>query len=562
MLKRGASKSYSVEPIYDPKQISAVNKQTESNGDHPSSGDIREDADKKQPLPDYAKLMEPAKVRKRRYFSLGVICFTAFILALSISIVMTSAKPYLDLMDPEAGTEFLGLYIASQPLAQLFFSPLMGFLGNRLGSIRIPAIISTLIMAVGFTFYACISALPEPRKWYLFAARFVIGAASGTSTLGYSYVASASTVKERTTALSLLQMSKSSAFIIGPLIQAAFASLGDGQDRPIGNDSHIYWNMYTAPAWLAVLLSLINIVVLMPFIFTEFYIAKEEGDYLAARGLKKSSPDDEEIVKKMKPDKVALVVCIVITATTQFNFNFIESTATLVVIEQLGVTPTRAVVLVGIMYSAAGVYGLFMFGLVGPISRKVGERIVLMVGILFAMSGVICVYPYGGPLPPLKFINETIDELTTVSLSKSWNLLESPSIEDDFPICYNATTALTDGAGCPVDIQPWCCEIPAIHSEQLIAGYLLIFTGVPIAIMMVNVIFSKVLGPYPQGTWTGLLGAGTAVARILCPLCVTSLYAAFGMLATCGFLTSVMVVVLVIFALSFRRLVPYRHAHS
>jgi ceroid-lipofuscinosis MFS transporter 7 len=108
------------------------------------------------------------------------------------------------------------------------------------------------------------------------------------------------------------------------VIQAAFASLGDGQDRPIGNDSHIYWNMYTAPAWLAVLLSLINIVVLMPFIFTEFNIAKEEGNYLAARGLKKSSPDEEEIVTKMKPDKVALVVCIVITATTQFNFNFIE----------------------------------------------------------------------------------------------------------------------------------------------------------------------------------------------------------------------------------------------
>jgi hypothetical protein len=42
--------------------------------------------------------MEPAKVRKWRYFSLAVICFTAFILALSISIVMTSAKPYLDLL--------------------------------------------------------------------------------------------------------------------------------------------------------------------------------------------------------------------------------------------------------------------------------------------------------------------------------------------------------------------------------------------------------------------------------------------------------------------------------
>lgn len=138
-------------------------------------------------------------------------------------------------MDPEAGTQFLGLFIASQPLAQLFFSPVMGLLGNRLGSIRIPAMVSTFIMAIGFAFYASVSALPEPRRWYLFGARFIIGAAgggnarrqikmllmspvsfTGTTTLCYSYVASASTVKERTTALSALQMTKSFAFIVGP----------------------------------------------------------------------------------------------------------------------------------------------------------------------------------------------------------------------------------------------------------------------------------------------------------------------------------------------------------
>jgi hypothetical protein len=111
MLKRGGSKSYSLEPIYDPKKVS-----TDNNGNQtPIENrwlyclifDVNEinwiylffsdDADEK-PLSDYAKLMEPAKVRKRRYFSLAVICFTAFILALSISIVMTSAKPYLDLL--------------------------------------------------------------------------------------------------------------------------------------------------------------------------------------------------------------------------------------------------------------------------------------------------------------------------------------------------------------------------------------------------------------------------------------------------------------------------------
>ena len=57
---------------------------------------------------------------------------------------------------------------------------------------------------------------------------------------------------------------------------------------------------------------------------------------------------------------------------------------------------------------------------------------------------------------------------------------------------------LYKGAGCPADIQPWCCEIPATHMEQMIVGAIFIFTGVPSTIMMCNVIFSKVLGPYPQ----------------------------------------------------------------
>ena len=107
------------------------------------------------------------------------------------------------------------------------------------------------------------------------------------------------------------------------MIQAAFVPLGDGEDNPIGNTG-LYWNLYTAPAWMAVLLSLINIFALMPFIFTEYNIAKEEGDYLAARGLEKKIESEIE-VKKIKPDKLALVICIFVCATTQFHFNFIET---------------------------------------------------------------------------------------------------------------------------------------------------------------------------------------------------------------------------------------------
>lgn len=82
-------------------------------------------------------------------------------------------------MDPEAGTQFLGLFVAAQPLAQLFFSPLLGYLGNKFGSIRVLSILSTLVLATGFALYGCVSALSEPRRWYLFTARFLVGAAAG-----------------------------------------------------------------------------------------------------------------------------------------------------------------------------------------------------------------------------------------------------------------------------------------------------------------------------------------------------------------------------------------------
>ena len=119
-------------------------------------------------------------------------------------------------MDPKAGTDFLGLFIAAQPLAQLIFSPLMGYLGNKLGSIRILSMISMSFLAGGFALYACVAALPEPRRWYLFAARFLIGAAGGSITLCFSYIATATTIKERTMAVSLFQMAQSSAFVVGP----------------------------------------------------------------------------------------------------------------------------------------------------------------------------------------------------------------------------------------------------------------------------------------------------------------------------------------------------------
>lgn len=106
------------------------------------------------------------------------------------------------------------------------------------------------------------------------------------------------------------------------MFSAAFLPLGTGEDHPIGNTG-LYFNVYTAPAWFAVLLCLINIAVLSPCVFTEYYMAKEEGDFLTKMHLKKEG-DDQQALQRRKPDKAAMAVCILLFSVCQFHFNILE----------------------------------------------------------------------------------------------------------------------------------------------------------------------------------------------------------------------------------------------
>jgi len=87
----------------------------------------------------------------------------------------------------------------------------------------------------------------------------------------------------------------------------------------MGND--LYFNLFTAPSWLSVFLSLLNFCAFFPCVFTEYNMAKEEGDFLAAR----SNKNKNEPPKKLKkPDVWGLIACIIIFGSVQFNFVFLE----------------------------------------------------------------------------------------------------------------------------------------------------------------------------------------------------------------------------------------------
>ncbi len=81
-----------------------------------------------------------------------------------------------------------GLVVAADAFAQMIFSPLFGYIADKLHQIRIVAIVCSVLFISGNAFYSLLSLIPrevswmnKPRLWFMLIARLVVGI--GTSKL-------------------------------------------------------------------------------------------------------------------------------------------------------------------------------------------------------------------------------------------------------------------------------------------------------------------------------------------------------------------------------------------
>lgn len=81
--------------------------------------------------------------------------------------------------------------------------------------------------------------------------------------------------------------------------------------------------------------------------------------------------------------------------------------------------------------------------------------------------------------------------------------------------------------GCPSS-QEWCKHTPRLTVTQFVIGYSFTTIGYPIGTTLIQTIFSKLLGPRPQGVWMGLLTGASGVARVLGPIFVGFIYTSYG----------------------------------
>lgn len=91
---------------------------------------------------------------------------------------------------------------------------------------------------------------------------------------------------------------------------------------------------------------------------------------------------------------------------------------------------------------------------------------------------------------------------------------------------------------------------------QFLIGYTFTTIGYPLGVTLNQTIFSKILGPRPQGVWMGLMTGAGCVSRILGPVCVGVIYNRYGTYQTFGVTGASLVLCMFWLQIVDKRLIP------
>ncbi len=150
------------------------------------------------PLPT----VETPEAKRRRIRSIQIVHFGMFIFGLGFSIVITGVYPYMIQVlvilpglarknlktpvqlfpssSPSTLLNRFGFVVSVNPLGQLLFSPLFGFLANKFKSIRAITMVTCLMYVGGNVVYSTLSLWPEDTRYpMLLLGRFMVGVSTG-----------------------------------------------------------------------------------------------------------------------------------------------------------------------------------------------------------------------------------------------------------------------------------------------------------------------------------------------------------------------------------------------
>ncbi|XP_072315214.1 major facilitator superfamily domain-containing protein 8 [Eucyclogobius newberryi] len=443
-------------------------------------------------------------VYKSRWRSIRVMYFTMFISSVGFTIVITSVWPYLQKVDPSSDASFLGWVVAAYSLGQMIASPLFGLWSNHRPH-REPLVCSLVINLLANIYYAYVDIPKTENKYHMLISRIFVGFGAGNVAVARSYVAGATSLEERTGAMANMSACQALGFILGPALQAGLSFIGE---RGVTlKFIALQLNMYTAPALLAAALGLINILLVL-FVLRE-HCVDDNGRYINQSINYTDDNVEDSVEAEESVDHVAVLTSNILFFIVMFIFAIFETITTPLSMDMFAWTRKEAVLYNGIIICCIGFESVLVFLVVKLASQRFGDRPVLLAGLAFIFCGFFGLLPWGNHYPKIQ-----------------WAELKNNTQVSQMALALG-TNSTVEPTGCPF-VQTWCQYTPAINLAQYISADLLIGVGYPTCNVMSYTLYSKLLGPKPQGVYMGWLTAAGSGARTLGPVFVSNVYTHLG----------------------------------
>uniref|UniRef100_A0A8C0CNR4 Major facilitator superfamily domain containing 8 n=1 Tax=Balaenoptera musculus TaxID=9771 RepID=A0A8C0CNR4_BALMU len=250
-------------------------------------------------------------------------------------------------------------------------------------------------------------------------------------------------------------------------------------------------------------------------------------------------------------DQVAVVATNVLFFVILFIFALFETIVTPLTMDMYAWTREQAVLYDGIILAALGVEAVIIFMGIKLLSKKVGERAILLGGLIVVWVGFFILLPWGHQFPKIQWEDLHNNSIPNTTFGEIIITLWKIPRED-----HNEGPT-----GCPVE-QAWCLYTPMIHLAQFLTSAVLIGIGYPSCNVMSYTLYSKILGPKPQGVYMGWLTASGSAARILGPVFISQVYAAWGPRWAFSLVCGMVVLTITLLGVVYRRLIAFSVRHG
>ncbi|XP_066089542.1 major facilitator superfamily domain-containing protein 8 isoform X5 [Saccopteryx bilineata] len=394
--------------------------------------------------------------------------------------------------------------------------------------------------------YAYVHVPASHNKYYMLVARGLVGFGAGNVAVIRSYIAGATSLQERTNSMANTSACQALGFILGPVFQTCFALIGE---KGVTWDTiQLQINMYTAPVLLGAFLGVLNIILILS-ILREHHV-DDLGRQCKNINFEEASTEEVQLPQG-NIDHVAVVTTNVLFFVVLFIFALFETILTPLTMDMYAWTPEQAVLYDGIILAALGVEAVIIFMGIKLLSKKFGERAILLGGLIIVWAGFFILLPWGNQFPKVQWEDLHNNSIPNTTFGEIFITLWRSPKEDHSK----------GPTGCPM-AQAWCLDTPVIHLAQFLTAAVLIGIGYPSCNVMSYTLYSKILGPSPQGVYMGWLTASGSAARILGPVFISQVYTSWGPRWAFSLVCGIVVLTIMLVGGAYRRLVAFSVRHG